>query len=110
VEGEKGTRPAGKRRKFLPITAGGGEERAAMSAALDKLARHEAGEGKLNVDRAINLVATEQAQQAGARRAAAGGRGGGRGGRGGRGRSGGGRSGGGRSGGGRSSGGRGARA
>jgi hypothetical protein len=108
VEGEKGTRPAGKRRKFLPVTAGGGEERAAMSAALDKLARREAGEGKLNVDRAINLVAAEQAQQAGARRAAGGGRGGGRGGRGG-GR-GGGRRGGGRSSGGRGSGGRGARA
>ena len=78
MEGERDARPAGKRRKFLPVTSGGGggapsAERAAMASALEKLSRREVGEGKLNVERAVNMVAAERAQHAGERRAAGGG-------------------------------------
>ncbi len=67
VEGETTARQSGKRRKFLPVTGGAGEgrdaERAAMDAALGQLGRRDAGEGKLNVDRAINLTAAETAKR-----------------------------------------------
>ena len=34
-----------------------------MAAALSQLGRRDAGEGKLNVDRAINLAAAESAKR-----------------------------------------------
>ena len=67
VEGETSARQSGKRRKFLPVTGGSGgaqnAERASMAAALSQLGRRDAGEGKLNVDRAINLAAAESAKR-----------------------------------------------